>query len=323
MAIVSVRERATGRDGSVEKADPPEADRRTYRRVFVIETDDELDGFASIVAHPSIPALGSNYSTPGEIDLGSVAQSIDGRQLGPMTWEAVVAYGPLDVEGGDPAQGDPNPLHRPPVVTLTTASVQLPMYGVAAIDDPAVDPPSFVQISNLVPLASSGYPFDPIPTFDAPVARLRVERNVAVFQPIASVNVVGTVNSRRLTTSGELDLDDANDGQINAERACVIQWSAESRFENGVPYYREAIEIEIRDQYPVQAFAAWQFDKGRYKLDGSDLKVIQDVDGYPVPVAVPLGGDGDIAGPVLYEFRKYSFRTTFDFASLNIGFNSS
>jgi len=165
MAVVEVVERWHGRTG-----EDNDTRKRTYKRIFLVRTDDFTDGPVTVGSASGIPRLYQYYAINAtEIDIGSVCSKITPTQgEDPCVWEVVCDYTPRpdrpDEEPQD-EQGNEKPTDekkakeptlRPPVLRFGTAKSQTVFYrdvltgdGVTMSTGERPDPPIMVDITIL------------------------------------------------------------------------------------------------------------------------------------------------------------------------------
>lgn len=160
MAVIEVVERWHGRTG-----EDNDARRRTYKRSFLVRTNDFADGPMTVGSASGIPRLYQFYQVPGtqELDVGSVCSKITPTQgEDPCVWIVECDYTPRpsrpDEQPADDKETDKtkakDPTLRPPVFRFGTAKSQKVLYRDALTDEGVTmstgerpDPPIMVDIT--------------------------------------------------------------------------------------------------------------------------------------------------------------------------------
>lgn len=158
MAVTSVKERASGRDGDRT----PEGG--TIRRSFIVRTDNHLTAQSTILNDARIPRLFSYYYNGGEVNLAYVAKKITPRQIDGSLydWEVTVEYESKTSENEE----QQNPTLRPAVYTWSTQQATVELLVDA--DDREVE-------------NSIGDPFDPAIETSRSFEVVTIERNESSF----------------------------------------------------------------------------------------------------------------------------------------------
>lgn len=284
MAVVSVTEIWEGRSGnkSLEKF------RREYQRVFRVYTDSNHDAAATIITHPSLPALGSGYITPNEADAGALCKKVEASQNAedPLQWTVTATY---DTDVPDPEEQEENPLNRPAQWKFSFSK-----YTKAVekdLDDKAI-------------VNSAGMPFLPPVEIDQSRPVINVTINKATFSYIYVLNLQDAVN-----------MDAWNGFAPNTLKIAGIEVS--SQYENNIAFWQLTYNIEVN-------WEGWNpmkvLDQGYYEKElvsgeeGSQSAVyrrelIRDDFGQPMSGPTLLNGSGEQlpegSDPVYLNFRVY------------------
>jgi hypothetical protein len=209
MAIVSVREVASGRDGTLNNKGE-----RSYSRAFQVITDDPLDGPLLVRTASGIPQRGSIYATATEIDPGAKVKAINPSQDAdnPRVWTVKVDYDSVTEDKPE------NPLDRPIEISWTAAPYERVVFN--DTDGKAI-------------LNSAGDYFDPPLTIDDSRPVLTVVRNEPSYNPTLAIDYQDAVN-----TDSFLGF---SPGQVK-----VAKIDATSATENDIFYWRVTYEFHFR-----------------------------------------------------------------------------
>lgn len=280
MSVVYVEE-TFDREGSHDSAW-----KRTYRRSFVVVTDDEDDG-AKTVREGLPVAIGNSFAAGNDVDEGSFCVlirtqcvSADGLQ-----WVATCEYGPYDAN-----EKPANPLERPIELSWDGAQFE----RIADID---ADGKPIVN--------SAGDLFDPPVTIDDSRPILSITRNERYFDPDLADMFRDAVN-----------LDEWFG--FPPETVKVAKLVARLTKDQDIGYfYVVSYEFAINRDGWVRKI----LDQGFRELngDGTATKAIVDKKGQPLSAASLLNGEGKKLAvgsePVSLEFKTYK---RVSFALLNL-----
>jgi hypothetical protein len=268
MAVVSVTEIHQGRGGDIQ-----EKAVRTYRRVFHVLTDSELDGPATVRLAVGIPRPWDSYVTDAELDITAFCKRVGAEPHGetPFLWIVTAEYS--SATDTRPEDQEENPLLRP-------AEWQ---WGFASVSKVITTDKDGGSVTN-----SAREPFDP--PLELPTGRvtLTITRNEAGFDVARANRFNQSVNS--VVWYGQ-----------PVRTALMNAVSAVTQTENGIPYVRVTYEIH----FDPETFDLSVLDSGYRDING---KLFRDpVDGSPMGSPTLLNGNGEKLGtgadPVYLTWR--------------------
>lgn len=303
MAVTQVDEILDGMSGSIEVG------KRSYRRVFQVETDSPYTGPQTVIGAVSATygiLIGTVYVNGdlSETDPYALALKMSATPFGDdgREWRVTVEYGKPD----SPDLTE-NPLEDPPTLDIEGREIEIPVER--------------DKDGNLI-VNSAGDPFDPPLTITEDHIIITIARNEATEQyAIDNPSYSGTVFSYELIT--------ANVGKVNTEtflgfgarRVKMLRPRITREFNENIGYYWkvvyrfEVIDREYTIPDPANAAATislgvgWDrvvLDAGYRYLDATVPKlVIQD--GQPVREPALLDGAGALlatADPPEYRVFK-------------------
>lgn len=288
MAVTGVTEIWNGRTATHDIGNV-----REYKRTFLIQTNNALDGPFQVGNNfiTGLPGLFTPYvDAYGIIDFGSIVQRYTPRQTDdPFYWEVDVEYSssltafesPRDraasgrtgkAEQAGKGSEDQNPLNRPPVIRISGSRYQQEIYWTT--DDPRI------AIVN-----SAGDPFDPPVMVDATRLTITYDRNER------------SLDFNKVATYQDVINNDPFWGQ--PPRTFKLNMNAGTAYENGLFYWQVTYLLEFRFGFidSTQAFrGGWPVnvvDKGLRYLDKNKVpQNINDSNGLKISVPVPLDGQG-------------------------------
>ncbi len=288
MAVIDIREKRTGRGGSVERNWV-----RTYTRTFQLITNDPFDSTVTIRA--SLPVnLGDSYqafdlSALHEHDTGSFCSRININCVSEdgLQWEAVCDYSPFDAN-----QFPQNPLDWPLRISWSNAT-----YQIATHEDVNGDP-----IRN-----AAGDFFDPPVTIDDNRPVLRIVRNEASYDPALAGQFSDAVNE------GVFFGQDPKTWKCKPITA-ELEFNRDCGTADGY-YYVVTYEFEFNPDTWVLNI----LEQGLRQLDlAGDLIPITEK-GLPITTPVPLAEDGfKLASGLEPVFVEKEVYPVVDFSVLNI-----
>jgi len=286
MSITQVYEVRGAREGGYDSQW-----RRTYKRVWRVETDSSLTG--ALAVRTAIPVTLGNYyavyngNTLLEYDLFSFVVNIK-CQIDPgcnddCSWLVAVEYGPYD-----PSTFPENPLNHP--LKISSGSNRF---------ERAVEQ----DINGNGVLNSAGDYFDPPVVIDDSRPTLKIVRNEQTFSPQYADTFKDTLNKFVFFDYAPLTVKCLPiTGELEYNPVCGF-------------YYVVTYEFEIDPN-------GWKkliLDQGLRLIDGTKQKPAVDVNGQPVTSPVLLDGMGGQlatgATPVFLEFDVYPVS---DFTLLNL-----
>jgi hypothetical protein len=274
--------------------------KRTYTRIFLVETDSKDDGPVAVANAPGIPLLFSRYVYKNEYDLYALMRNIHCERLSPGStfWEVTCSFETPDESNSThdrrsrqehPQQHD-HPLLQLPEVECTFAKFKQVVYFVYDL-----------TTKELVPCkASNGQVFDPPPTRDASHLVLSITRNEAITAPHPRLSV---------------DYMDS----VNADFFWGLPpgtWKMQSitphrhtkQLFNGTiyPYLRVAYKMEARPFWDTPLLDAGTYYKDSLRPDKAKRPFYDDA-GHPVTGLLDGAGGklADGAKPVFKTFRFY------------------
>ena len=246
----------------------------TYRIAYFIETDDPLDGPATVMeeaqtADPDpAPEIGDLYFVGNDSQAGAACVDVDPRQDpdSPRIWRLVCTY------STDPLLQqiaiDGNPLHKPTVINIST----VPRKQVQEHDH-------FVNETGFeIPQAyanSAGEKFDPPEEDDEYDAVITFTKNVLNYD----YEPEDTVNHTNEDTF-----------QGNPPNTClVIRYEQTPEEDNGVAYYRQVISIQVRKGGWIRK----KLNQGSYSINPVTLIKQKNMDGNGNALSTPVFLDAD------------------------------
>jgi hypothetical protein len=258
-------------------ADANQKGERTYTRTFAVVMTGRDDD-PNKVRLP-LPAPGDVYvGSDGTVDARSYVQSVRLRQNAedPWLWQAEVSYGP---QSTDAAQATDDPLAQPARVSFSSKLVNVVMTKDA--EGKAVE-------------NSAGDPFDPPLEMEEVRIVMKVQKNLATFDPMAILKYTGAVNESEWFGVGE-----------KMAKCNAIQ--ADPKTERGQSYWEVQAEFELK----ATGWAVEVLDAGFRELDEIDqwVQVIDPRTGTFAAKPIPLDGEGHALAadgePVFLSFDVY------------------
>lgn len=160
----------------------------TYRRTYLVKTEDPQDGSMVVTQAPGLPLPFTIYSTERETDQTSVVVRYEPRQLRrtPYHWEVGVVYEPVD-----PRQREADPRLWLPKMSWRPERERVPVIGTLK---PGVISPSDPNPFSKPILNSAGEPFDPQPMMGRSNGTLIIVRNQVSFDPYLATLFEDAVN---------------------------------------------------------------------------------------------------------------------------------
>lgn len=286
MAIVSVREVASGRDGSLNNKGE-----RSYSRTFQVVTSDPLDGPLLVRTAAGIPQRGSIYATATEFDPGAKVKTVNPAQDAdnPKVWTVRVEYDSVTEDKPE------NPLDRPAEITWSAAPYSRVVWR--DVDGKAI-------------LNSAGSYFDPPLEVDDSRPVLTIVRNEATYNPAVAIDYQDAINS---------------DSWLGfaPRQAKVAKIEASSAIENDVFYWRVVREFHFRrETWAMSVLDQGRYEKRNDKP--VPIKVYTE-NGTAIPNShvtdpVPLDGAGlrlTNPGPDTAKFLTFKVYKERPFAAFN------
>lgn len=249
----------------------------TYRRTFAVVMTGRDDDPAKV--RLPLPAAGDVYvGSDGTVDAASYVQDVRLRQdtEDPWLWRAEVSYGPKSTDAAEVVE---DPLAQPARVSFSSKLVNVVMTkdaeGKAAEN-------------------SAGDPYDPPLEMEEVRIVMKVQKNLATFDPMSILKYAGAVNESEWFGVGE-----------KMAKCNAIQ--ADPKTERGKSYWEVQAEFELR----ATGWAVEVLDAGFRELDELDqwVQVIDPRTGTFAAKPVPLDGEGHAlasdAEPVFLSFDVY------------------
>lgn len=273
--IDRVEEHWEGRRAT-HKADGP----TTYTRVFLVVTDDPLDGAQLVRQATGVPSIGDLYVTETESDDTCVCVSVDPNQDGedPRKWTVTCEYTDETKE---------NPVDEPARKTWGSTARRVPLER--DLDgDPIVN--------------SANEPFDPPPEDEEYDLTLTITRNEATFDPLTIRAYQNKVNDAEFFDfpAGEVKCNEivASDQERDDEAFVQVTYKFQIR-EGGW-------QLELLDQ-------------GFRQLDGAAVVNILDERGQFLTKPTLLDGNGHATEPGDPAFYlTYTVKGSVDFSPLGL-----
>ena len=272
---------------------------RTYTRCFLVVTDNELHGQATVIA-AFIAEYGINigapYVTPAENDMGALCKRIDPQQRSESRWEWEVTVEYTSAYDTDDPPTETSPLDRPAKVR----------YGSSRIREPYE-----VDTENYYVCNSAWDQFDPPAERDASASTITITKNKATFDAITEWGYRNKLND------ADFSIEDSTFATGTLKIGDV---SAEPRTENEVDFFEITYVVEYRPQGWSDSF----IDKGRRGMDpltGEYFAFTLAGNNRPVETDVLMNGNGDrLANPetdavVTLDFKPYH---SIDFSSVGM-----
>jgi hypothetical protein len=289
MALVSIEE-SPDREGGQNNLW-----QRTYRRKYIVITDDPYDG--PVFIGQQLPYFIGNYyrlvdnmGVTREHDFSSFVNSLAIRCVSKdaCQWEAVLEYGPYN-----PQIFQANPISWPIKIAWGgTKFERVYQYDINGI-----------AITN-----SAGQYFDPPVVGDDSRINLKIERNEPVYNPAIAAAYKDAVNS-----------DVFFGGNPGTWKLALPTADLEYNVDSGTPdgfYYR----ITYNFEYRIEGWQALILDQGTMVLDGGNrLTNALGSDGAPVSSPIPLNGAGKaLPAGGTPTFLAFDIYTPMPFAQLNL-----
>lgn len=271
--------------------------RRTYTRVYRVQTDDPSTDALTVRTASGLPSIGNTYSVGSVHDYGAFVQSIEASEETEdgKSWIVTVEYGPYDA-----GQFPSNPVQWPLRVSFSQQKYELAVgqdrNGNAILNsakDPYKDPVTIDQSRTIITAVRN----EPIASFDLTLAESYYDKvNSATWNGFTA----RTVKLDSITTS---------------------QPQYDSN--NQIYYFEVTYTFAVkRDKWNSKIL-----DSGFNELDSSSparQQPVRDAQGQPVTEAVPLDGSGHrLATSGSPVFTEYEIYDQADFSVFNMDFNSA
>jgi hypothetical protein len=237
MSVVNVQLKVAGRVGtfaSQRKGSVFEMTNRRYRKIFLVLTNDPLDGPATIYGGPGIPVIGEAYAVGNDLDLLSTCVSVDCQPTEwPLVWTVTSEYDSDRIVDATLS----NPLNLPAELTWSFAKYER-VFVRDLLGTPCVN--------------SSNQPFDPPPVVDDSRPVLTITRNEASFNSANAILYQDAVNTD-------------NFGPAIPKQAKLTNIIGNKQQDIGVVYYKVTYEIEFRRE----GYDLFILDKGFRDISGN------------------------------------------------------
>lgn len=357
MAVISVERHWNGATGRIDTG-------RTYEAHYKVMTDDALDGPRVIIAHfentsglPFPPHDAYNYANDSDPD--AYCNSIDPKREpgSAFQWTVVVGFATVGTEETKPDEnGNPtnNPFDWANSCDIGNATVSEPaesaLYlGAFTVDGNEIETPLLEKNKRIQLQAANGRPLVPVP--DALIARKVIRFGVVLDTYPMNLDALlfNTVNDSKFT----LFLPRSQDLVCEKYTTWISDFGGGLFFQNGF-YWKVNVEIQwdrrtwVRKHVNKGSEARIGTSSSTYAkgvpfsssgdattwdasalslLDQAGIprtRVITDYAGRPVGSAVPLNGEGGVAGvdgggiPVPTILLHYLLQETADHAKLRV-----
>lgn len=294
--------KADGREGSRS------LESREYSIVYLVTTDDRLDGPEKIMTAFGIPAIGDLYISGNDADASAVVIGKSCSPTSPWEYEVTVTYSTDvgDVDLQNLTQQIDNPLLEPPEVTYGFEERKILIPG--RYNDPLGPPGDKAWQQGI--FAPNGELFDPQPEGDLSEPVLTVKRNVQTIIPQDLMSLANAVNS-----------DYWNGAEPRQLRMRAPQ--ASRKFNKNIGFYWE---LSYAIAFRWQTWDVQILNQGSYYFTGGKptsvwsttqlRKTKKDENGNPL--IVNLSTNGDINTTATPTFTRIRFYREIPFASLGI-----
>lgn len=179
--------KAGGRQGSED------IESREYSVVYLVTTDNRLDGPNIIMSAFGIPEIGNLYSAGNDSDVSAIVVGKSATPTdSPWEWEVEVTYN--TIVSSDPTKNllsNDNPLNYPPEVSYGFQNRRILIPG--SYNDP-IGPPGDKGWEAGI-FAPNGELFDPQPEAEISEPVLSIKRNIQTLVPADFMALANVVNS--------------------------------------------------------------------------------------------------------------------------------
>lgn len=303
---------------------------RTYSANYIVKTDDPTTSTKAIEKHfkqtPSLAWYGRPWKWTGtngnDSDPESICKklSISHKPQSEGVFEVTADYEPKDGDEKDKekpsnsADGDKtrDPLEWRESMSISYTQVTEPVmwaifrgFTTGANGDMVAPGIAALQIGGTyIPQNSALVPYDPLPEREINITVIRLTKNVAPFNGNQFDNWIGTVNTDNIQILKPFLGMFIN---VPAFKGRLKQVSAQSDFQNGVPFVRREMEIWVHPKgwrgrladMGHSALATQAADAG-FVSPGDLINTpgrveqitLKDKDDYPATAPVPLDGFG-------------------------------
>lgn len=258
------------------------ADEVTYRRVFLVETDDNADGPLQVAFTPGIPLMNATYKVTrsnGQVAEQDATVRVVNRRCQQVTgnsrlWAVEVQY---SSQHGDPQQNETDNEQlefEPPAMHFGFETKIVP---VASLAEPiSMDPNKGNNATGAV--TSAGEPFDPPPEYETSRPVLTITQNELVIDPAFIREYQDAINSDVFLGGPPLTV------------RCRIE--SDRQYKKGFRYWRTTYNFVFeQDNWDLKVL-----NRGTYyqdKADNSKVKHFVTEDDPPQPIFGLLAADGD------------------------------
>ncbi len=273
MAVTSVKEDFQVRQGE-QKVTPGSSLSKstTYQRRFVVQTSDQNDGPAIVMAAAGIPRPFDTYTSGNDSD--STAQCISIRPIPrsqePMLWDVVCNYSTQLPSGGGGNNGGKTPPDRPT------------KYGM-----------SFTTITRII---VQDYSNPPRAILNSAKQQFHPPLEQEIYLPVVTAQkyedqlLVGKARAYNGTVNSE---EFSINGLILPPEVALFRMRQAPYFELGQSYWDTTYEFTLN----WDGWDASPLDQGTLQNKNSKLQTITDQFGLPVNQPVNLDGNGNKLDP--------------------------
>lgn len=280
MSVISANLAFSGRSGSFSLTS------RDYEQMWIVQTDNRLDGPQQIAQFPGVPQKGQYYQHGNDFDPAStlIALSADQDDGNPLLWRVTAAYSsaPQGTQQDDAGVDFNNPI-------LSWGSETFQRIVERDID------------GNLM-ASSAGEFFDPPELVDDAYPMLSVSVNWPSFNPLAIQLYTGAVNSDAWYGMKPYTVKCKNVGASQQQQGDQEYWAVSMSF----LFNFTAAPNRTIPSDDSGGWTSYILDRGVKELDDDKNQIhIKDIEGNPVTEPRLLNGRGKQLDAFKYDSEYY------------------